>query len=205
MNELKAEQLHLWRGEQHVLRGVCLAVRAGQCLQVTGGNGAGKTTLLRALCGLVPLEGGQVLWGGRDVSADRPGFHAQLEYLGHDNGLKADLTASENLRCLVQLKRALRAGEIQAALARTGVADSAAALLRRLSAGQRRRVALARLLLSAAPLWVLDEPAANLDQRGHALLGELLVTHLARGGIAVVATHQPLAVPAAQLLSLALQ
>jgi heme exporter protein A len=205
MNELIADNLHLWRGEQHVLRGVCFELHGGQCLQVTGANGAGKTTLLRALCGLVPLEAGKVHWCGRDVAADTAAFQAQIQYLAHDNGLKADLTATENLRFAVRLRRRLQPGEIAAALARAGVAECAAALLRRLSAGQRRRVALARLLLSGGALWILDEPASNLDQRGQALLGELLEQHLAEGGAAVVATHQPLALPVTKLLSLALQ
>jgi heme exporter protein A len=205
MNELIADNLHLWRGEQHVLRGVCFELHGGQCLQVTGANGAGKTTLLRALCGLVPLEAGKVRWCGRDVAADPAAFHAQIDYLAHDNGLKADLTATENLRFAVRLRRRLQPGEVAAALARAGVAECAAALLRRLSAGQRRRVALARLLLSDGALWILDEPASNLDQRGQALLGELLEKHLAEGGAAVVATHQPLTLPVTKLLSLALQ
>jgi heme exporter protein A len=205
MNDLTADNLHLWRGDQHVLQGVCFELHGGQCLQVTGPNGAGKTTLLRALCGLVPLESGQVSWRGRDVALDREAFHAELDYLGHDNGLKADLTAAENLRFAGRLKRRLQPEEIGAALARTGVADSAASVLRRLSAGQRRRVALARLLLTGGALWILDEPGSNLDQHGQVLLAELIEAHLAAGGAAVVATHQALALPAPKLLPLALQ
>lgn len=205
MNVLTAENLHLWRGEQHVLRGLSFQVSAGQCLQITGANGAGKTTLLRALCGLVPLEGGRVLWNGQNVDGDRDAYHTQLEYLGHDNGLKAELTAAENLHSVVGLKRRVQAGEIGAALERTGVADYRDALVRRLSAGQRRRVALARLLLAEGALWMLDEPGANLDQRGQELLAELLELHLDAGGTAVVATHQALTLPAAKLMGLALQ
>ncbi len=204
MNELTADNLHLWRGDLHVLQGVCFELQGGQCLQVTGANGAGKTTLLRALCGLVPLEAGQVRWCGRDVALDRAAFHAELGYLGHDNGLKADLTATENLRFATRLRRRLQPGQIGAALARTGVADSATSLLRRLSAGQRRRVALARLLLSGRALWVLDEPGSNLDQLGQQLLAELIEAHLNGGGAAVVATHQTLALPTAKLLPLVL-
>ncbi|MGH8206819.1 MAG: cytochrome c biogenesis heme-transporting ATPase CcmA [Steroidobacteraceae bacterium] len=205
MNELTADNLHLWRGDQHVLQGVCFELHGGQCLQVTGANGAGKTTLLRAVCGLVPLEAGLVCWRGRDVALDREAFHAELDYLGHDNGLKADLTAAENLRFAARLKRRVQPGEIGAALTRTGVGDSGASLLRRLSAGQRRRVALARLLLTGRALWVLDEPGSNLDRPGQTLLGELIEAHLAAGGAAVVATHQALALPAPKLLPLALQ
>lgn len=205
MSELTADNLHLWRGEQHVLRGVSFALGRGQCLQIMGANGAGKTTLLRALCGLVPLEEGQVHWRGEPVTQFPHVFHSQLGYLGHDNGLKPDLTALENLRFATQLRRPAAEGEMLGALERTGVADCRGTLLRRLSAGQRRRVALARILLTGAPLWVLDEPGANLDPRGQSLITELLATHLNRGGLAVVATHQPLGLSAPQLLPMALQ
>jgi heme exporter protein A len=205
MNELTAENLQLWRGEQHVLRGICLAAAGGQCLQVTGANGAGKTTLLRALCGLVPLEDGRICWRGRDIAEDPAAFHNDLNYLGHDNGLKADLTAAENLHYAAALRRRVRPQDIAAALARTGVAEAAGQLLRRLSAGQRRRVALARLTLTGGSLWVLDEPGSNLDERGQLLLAELIEGHLRAGGAAVVATHRTLDLPPAQLQSLMLQ
>ena len=205
MNELTADNLQLWRGEQHVLRGVGLAVAGGQCLQVAGANGAGKTTLLRALCGLVPLEAGRICWRGSDVAADREAFHSELNYLGHDNGLKGDLTAAENLYYAAALRCAVSAQDIAAALARTGMSEYAGQLLRRLSAGQRRRVALARLALTAAALWVLDEPGSNLDAQGQGLLLGLLQEHLTGGGAAVVAIHQGLDLPAAQLRSLTLQ
>jgi heme exporter protein A len=205
MNELTADNLQLWRGEQHVLRGVCLAVGGGQCLQVTGDNGAGKTTLLRALCGLVPLEDGRICWRGRDIAEDPSGYHSELNYLGHDNGLKADLTAAENLRYAAGLRLRVQPQDIAAALERTGVAEAAGQALRRLSAGQRRRVALARLSLTGGSLWLLDEPGSNLDARGQGLLIELIAAHLRAGGVAVVATHRALELPAAQLRSLTLQ
>ncbi len=205
LSELSAENLHLWRAEQHVLRGLSFRVGRGQCLQIMGANGAGKTTLLRAVCGLIPLEEGRLIWRGQLVGADPQGFHAQLGYLGHDNGLKPDLTALVNLRFATRLRRDAAPAELHAALERTGVAECAGLLLRRLSAGQRRRVALARVLLYAVPLWVLDEPGANLDPSGQLLITELLGTHLARGGMALVATHQPLGLAAPQLLPMALQ
>jgi len=205
MIELTAENLHLWRGEQHVLRGIGFELQSGQCLQVTGANGAGKTTLLRALCGLVPVEEGTILWRGQDIARDQAAFHAQLQYLGHDNGLKGDLTAAENLHYAAALKQSVTPPQIAQALARSGITASAGQLLRRLSAGQRRRVALARLSLIAASLWVLDEPGSNLDAQGQELLRALLASHLQAGGTAVVATHQPLALSAEQLRTLELQ
>jgi heme exporter protein A len=205
MSELTADNLHLWRGEQHVLQGVGFALSAGECLQVTGANGAGKTTLLRALCGLVPVEAGRICWRGRDIGQDLEGFHRELGYLGHDNGLKGDLTAAENLRYAAGLRTGVDAGQIGAALTRVGVPDVAAQRVRRLSAGQRRRVALARMTLSAGVLWIMDEPGSNLDTRGQTLVLDLLQSHLKGGGAAVVATHQELGLSAGQLRSLALQ
>ncbi|HXN10595.1 MAG TPA: cytochrome c biogenesis heme-transporting ATPase CcmA [Steroidobacteraceae bacterium] len=199
MSQLSAENLQLWRGETHVLRGVSFVLKRGRCLQVTGPNGAGKTTLLRALCGLVPLEEGRIRWGGSDIRNDLPAFQSGIAYLGHDNGLKGDLSAHENLYYSVGLQREVAAADIAAALARTGVGEHAAAPVRRLSAGQRRRVALARLVLREATLWILDEPGSNLDEGGQGLLGMLLDAHLRAGGTAVVATHQPLPLSAAQL------
>jgi heme exporter protein A len=205
MNELTADNLHLWRGEQHVLQGVGFALSSGECLQVTGANGAGKTTLLRALCGLVPLEEGRICWRNRDIREDPESYHRELSYLGHDNGLKGDLTAEENLRYASGLRTGVRAGEITAALLRVGVPEVAGQRVRRLSAGQRRRVALARMTLSAGVLWIMDEPGSNLDTRGQTLVLDLLQSHLNGGGAAVVATHQELGLSAGQLRPLALQ
>jgi len=202
---ITAENLHLWRGEAHVLRGVSFSVGAGECLQVTGANGSGKTTLLRALCGLAPLEEGRVRWRGADIAADLQSYHGELAYLGHDNGLKGDLTPAENLRYAVGLRRRVSRDEITAALARAGVDAALDIAVRRLSAGQRRRVALARLPLMDAALWLLDEPGSNLDAAGQSLLAQLLGAHTGAGGVAVVATHQALELPASAQRSVSLQ
>jgi len=204
-NELTADNLHLWRGEQHVLQGLSFALNRSECLQVTGANGAGKTTLLRALCGLVPLEEGRVCWRGQDINDDPENYHGELSYLGHDNGLKGDLTAAENLYYAARLRRRISADQVLAALSRVGAPDVARQRVRRLSAGQRRRVALARMTLTGGALWILDEPGANLDSRGQAVVIELLQAHLEAGGAAVVATHQELALPSTQLRPLVLQ
>jgi heme exporter protein A len=205
MNDIAAENLHLWRGDVQVLRGLSLRVEGGQCLQITGINGSGKTTLLRALCGLLPLDHGCIRWRGADISSEPARYHAELAYLGHDNGLKGDLTAIENLRFGLGLRRTIAAAECAAALGQVGLGEHGAVLLRQLSAGQRRRVALARLSLMDAALWILDEPASNLDAPGQALLLAMLSRHLHSGAAAVIATHQPLDLPAVGLRSLALQ
>lgn len=192
MSELSADNLHLWRGELHVLRGLSLRIDAGACLQVTGANGIGKSTLLRAVCGLLPLEQGVISWRGQDVHRDRPAFHRALAYLGHSAGLKADLTAAENLRYTAGLRRALDERQISAALERVGMSPLHDRFARQMSAGQQRRLALARVLLCDCALWILDEPTSNLDGRGQGLFSDLLAEHLRAGGLALIATHQSL-------------
>jgi heme exporter protein A len=199
MSLLSADNLHLWRGELHVLRGLSLRLDAGACLQVTGANGVGKSSLLRALCSLLPLEQGLVSWRGHDVRHDRHAYHRELAYLGHGTGLKADLSATENLQFSAGLRRALGAQQIAAALERVGMGEQHARLARQMSAGQQRRVALARVLLCDCALWILDEPTANLDGRGQGLFAELLQEHLRAGGLALIATHQPLNLQAPHL------
>jgi heme exporter protein A len=202
---LQAENLHVWRAERQVLKGVGFVLPLGQCLQVRGPNGAGKTTLLRTLCGLIFPEEGRVLADGEDVRADLPAFHASLMYLGHEAPLKADLTARENLRYWIGVRRALPAQMLNGALARVGASPWCDRLVRTLSAGQRRRVALAGLALMFTPLWLLDEPTTNLDAEGQQVAGELMAEQLARGGAIVVAAHHalPEVVRGARVLELA--
>jgi heme exporter protein A len=194
VRSLEIENLHLWRGERHVLRGVNFALQAGQCLKVTGANGAGKTSLLRSIAGLMFPEEGTVRWEGADVRRDMRAFHATTAYLGHEPPLKADLTARENLLFWIGSRRRLRQSAITDALVRVGADAFADRPVRTLSAGQRRRVALAGLALLQVPLWLLDEPATNLDSGGQALVADLIGEQLARGGVAVAAIHHELAV-----------
>lgn len=189
---LTATNLHLWRGERHVLRGVSFAIGAGEALHVAGPNGVGKTSLLRVVCGLLQAEEGEVQWNGRSSSDPGVTFLETLAYLAHDTALKGDLTATENLHFSVGLKRRVSAQEIAAMLADLGVAECAQLPCRVLSAGQRRRVALCRVLLSEARLWVLDEPFTNLDAASTAHVSETLSRHLAQGGLALIAAHQGL-------------
>jgi len=189
---LEVENLHLWRGDRHVLRGVRFALAPGECLQVRGANGAGKTSLLRTLCGLMYPEEGRVLFDGKDVRVDLRTFHSKLAYLGHEPALKADLTARENLLYWIGIRRRLSGAALDAALGRVGAEGWCDRLVRTLSAGQRRRVALAGIALLVVPLWLLDEPTAHLDTQGQELVATLIAEQLARGGMVVTALHHEL-------------
>lgn len=194
--------LHLWRGDRHVLRDVSFSAEAGQCLLLTGKNGAGKTTLLRAIAGLLDPEQGEVRWRGELARKSRNEFHAELAYLGHEAPLKGDLTGRENLRFAIGIRRAVTREEIDVALTRTNAQPFADRAVRTLSAGQRRRVALAGVLLTGAVLWLLDEPATNLDTEGKKLVATLIEEQIARGGIVVAAVHQDLDLAAGRLVTL---
>jgi heme exporter protein A len=189
---LGVERVHVWRGDRHVLQGVSLDVRPGELLHVAGPNGAGKTTLLRVVSGLLRPEDGAVTWRGTSIVAARTEYQQSMAYASHEPALKSDLTALENLRFAVGLKRRVTPAELHASLERVGVARCADLPARVLSAGQRRRVAMARVLAFCAPLWLLDEPFTNLDAAGSALVSRLLEEHIAAGGFALVVAHQEL-------------
>jgi heme exporter protein A len=192
---LKVANLHLWRGERHVLRGVSFEIGAGEALHVSGPNGAGKTSLLRVICGLLQAEEGEVRWNSVPTRAANSAFLDSLAYLAHHTALKGDLTATENLRFSVGLKRPLADENLRAVLGEMGVAGCADLPCRVLSAGQSRRVALCRILLSDARFWVLDEPFTNLDTASSAHVAAALQAHLEHGGLALIAAHQGLNLP----------
>jgi heme exporter protein A len=189
---LLAEQVSCFRGDRLVLDGVGFAVAAGGALVLTGPNGAGKSTLLRVLAGLKRLDAGRVSFDG---TADYAGRAA---YLGHQDAIKPALTARENLGFAARIG----GGDAEAALAAAGLAPLAALPARMLSAGQKRRLALARLAVLGAALWLLDEPTVGLDTAAVARFGDQLAAHRAAGGVVVAATHLPLPLPGAETLSL---
>jgi heme exporter protein A len=191
---LRVEKVHVWRGDRHVLKGVSLNLKLGQLLHVSGPNGTGKTTLLRVACGLLRPEQGVVSWLGASIASVRTEYQARLAYASHEPALKADLTALENLRFAVGLKRRVTVGELRASLERTGVLGCADLPARVLSAGQRRRVAMARVLAMSASLWLLDEPYTNLDAAGAELMTGLLQAHVEQGGAALVVAHHDLSI-----------
>jgi heme exporter protein A len=192
---LEFEKVHVWRGDRHVLQGVSAHIRPRELLHISGPNGTGKTTLLRVVSGLLRPEQGSVSWLGRSITTYRTEYHADLAYASHEPALKGDLTALENLRFSVGLKRRVGAQELLAALNRVGVGACADLPARVLSAGQRRRVAMARVLAMNASVWLLDEPYTNLDASGAELLSGLLKAHVEGGGLALVVAHHELAIP----------
>ncbi len=190
--QLDVRAVHLWRGEKHLLRGVAFTLARGELLQVVGPNGVGKTSLLRCVAGLLPRESGEILWRGQALERCREDYHRQLAYLGHVNALKPDLTALENLHFGITVKRAVAKSELLATLAELQLAACADLPARALSAGQKRRVAIARILSMRSPLWILDEPITNLDVAGIALFEHCMARHLRAGGSILTAAHQRL-------------
>ena len=211
---LTAERLACTRGDRKLFDGLSFRVSAGQALAVEGANGAGKTSLLRMIAGfLAPAAGRLVLKSAQTEITDAEERGKSIGWLGHHDGLKPQLTVREQLDFFARLYRdplrpslaqapatgpspasASRAGgaDLISVLERVGLARQAELPCRYLSAGQRRRLALARLLVSERPLWLLDEPFAALDVAGQALIAQLMVRHCGHGGIIIAATHDPL-------------
>lgn len=189
---LEVVGLECIRDERALFNGLNFQLEAGQALMVEGANGSGKTTLLRAVCGLVRPENGAIRWCGTDIAEIRLEYQADLAYLAHTHGVKEELTPLENLHISHALAGRPDVREPMDALRRVGMERLADLPVRVLSAGERRRVALARLLLSRARLWVLDEPFTALDKAGIRAVEALLADHCAGGGIALVSSHHPL-------------
>jgi heme exporter protein A len=186
---LRIENLAVRRGERLVVSGLSLVAARGEALLLTGPNGAGKTTLIRAIAGLLPLAEGAIRLDG--TAEDGPPIREQAHYVGHLNGIRPALTVAEN----AAFWAAFLGGtpdDVAAALAQFRLAELAAVPAGYLSAGQKRRLGLSRLLLARRPVWLMDEPAVSLDADSRELLASATNRYLADGGIVVAATHQPL-------------
>jgi heme exporter protein A len=190
---LEVAGLQCERGDRILFRDLSFSVQAGGVVQLEGRNGSGKTTLLRVLCGLTQPVEGDVLWCGQPIGEQRADYQAQVSYLGHLPGVKRELTPLENLAAVAAIGGGRRGMSGWDALERVGLAGLEYVACGRLSAGQRQRVALARLLLRRTPIWLLDEPFTALDRSGCDLVEELLAGHCVEGGMAVISTHRPLA------------
>ena len=179
------------RGERQLFDRLGFRLESGGLLYLRGANGAGKTSLLRILCGLSRAEAGQVLWNGVPIDELGERFRRDLFYLGHQNALQEALTVNENLAFYGALAGAIPSdADTVNTLARLGLQGCQNRLVRHLSQGQKRRVALSRLVLHHANLWVLDEPFVGLDQGAIQVLVDLVTAHLGKGGLAVLTSHQ---------------
>jgi heme exporter protein A len=202
---LQVRDLACRRGPALLFSGIDFEVAAGELLCVRGPNGCGKTTLLRCVTGLTRPDEGTILWRGEPAQTDPERMRAGTAYAGHLPSLKDDLSAEENLEFALRLRGvATTAEERREALAAVGLEKRRRIPARRLSAGQRRRIGLARLALDPADLWVLDEPLTALDDAGQELFVDLLDRHLAGGGLALAATHHRLSPPSAVVRELRL-
>ncbi|MDR1163345.1 MAG: cytochrome c biogenesis heme-transporting ATPase CcmA [Candidatus Accumulibacter sp.] len=202
-SHLSVLNLSCRRGETKLFGALSFDLGAGESLHVCGANGSGKTTLLRFLSALSFPDDGEIFWNGRSIGHALCDYRSRLAYLGHRDAIKEELTPIENLKLA-----ALLSGEdfdpesARGALKRLGVPDGDAIFCRRLSQGQKRRVALARLSLLDRPLWILDEPCAALDPTAAGEVASMIDAHLSSGGLAVVASPSEDAFPHARKLRL---
>jgi len=197
---LEAVNLGCARGERRLFSGLNFSLPAGTFLQAFGPNGSGKTSLLRIVCGLTAPAAGEVRWDGTNIRRLGEEYFAQIAYVAHQNGIKDELDPIENLRISCGVAgNALSKPEAQAVLERVGLSKQEHLPARLLSAGQRRRLALSRLLASRARLWILDEPLASLDDDGATLARKLISEHLTNDGMAIIATHQEMGLSAGQM------
>lgn len=188
-NRFAGHALTCFRGERFVFEGLAFGVESGGALVLTGPNGSGKSSLIRIMATLLSAAEGQLTWNGELVAADPEGHHARLHYVAYQDAIKPVMTVRENLAFWAGLKGP--GGDIEAALGAVGIERLADMPAQFLSSGQRRRLSLARLVASPAELWLLDEPTVGLDRDAIRLLEGLIAAHRADGGMAVLATHQP--------------
>lgn len=204
---IQVEQLYCERDDRVLIKQLDFQLQAGQVMQIEGPNGSGKTTLLRVLCGLSDDFEGQLLWRGQPRHQVDSQFRQETLYFGHLTGIKTSLSATENLRWILQLKGELDDTgnqRIEDALKQVGLLSYEDVPVYSLSAGQKRRVALARLYLEQAPLWVLDEPFTAIDRKGVSELEKLIQAHASNGGSVLITTHHALELNSIRKLQLGL-
>jgi heme exporter protein A len=200
---LRAQGISCQRGERALFTGLDLHVGAGEWLHVRGENGVGKTSLLRILAGLSQATAGDILWDQRSILKDSESYRQNLLFLGHKEAVKEDLTAYENLQLSAALDHIdLTEEDALSALRRFGLRGREDLPVRFLSAGQKRRVLLARLLTRKAKLWILDEPFNALDVKAVEMLSGLIAEHVGAGGMVIMTSHQAISIPHGKVLEL---
>lgn len=199
---LEAVDLSCERDDRILFENLNFTIRGGTLTRIEGPNGAGKTTLLRLLCGLAPRQTGQILWCGEPLERVREAFHRETLYLGHRTGVKSLLSPVENLQAYFTPRHTVTRDQLWNALEQVGLAGYEDVPSHSLSAGQQRRVALARLLLSRERLWLLDEAFTAIDRDGVRMLENLLLKRAQTGGAVVVVTHHELSVNVAERIVL---
>lgn len=197
---LNVVDLECMRGDRRLFSSVSYELGPGSLLHLHGPNGSGKTTMLRALAGLVLPEAGEILWNGEKINRVREDYFRDMIYFGHLNGLKDELTGFENLKVFSQLSGfSVSDLDVEQAMTRMGLARCVELPVKVLSQGQTRRVALARLMLQPAKLWILDEPFTALDVSAVALLQGMIQSHVEKGGMAILTSHQEVSIPTDQI------
>ncbi|QTH62716.1 cytochrome c biogenesis heme-transporting ATPase CcmA [Psychrosphaera ytuae] len=201
---LRAEQLTCIKQDRILFEHLDVAVYPGDIIQVAGPNGAGKTSLLRILAGLAQPHEGQVLYNETPIGADPEQYHQSLLYIGHKAGVKAELSAEENLQFSLALHQH-DANQAEALLESVGLLGFEDSLAAQLSAGQHRRISLAQLWSSHAKVWILDEPFTAIDVKGVAAIEQQILSHAQQGGCVILTTHQPLSLPENKVKTLTLK
>lgn len=197
---IQADALCFFRNEERIFGPLSFHVHGGEALLIKGDNGSGKTTLLRVLAGLLPAESGQISMAGKPF--DRDTFCARAAYLGHKYGHKAELTVFQNLRCSAKLHGNSDDSRLETLLTECGLSGYEDTPAGKLSAGQNKRLSLARLKAQNSELWLMDEPYANLDLAGIAWVNVLVQSHIQNGGGAIISSHGAYAAPAVPVRTL---
>lgn len=201
---LKVQQLACIRNEIELFSNLDFTMQAGDIIQIKGLNGSGKTSLIRILAGLAQADDGSLYWRSVLIDRAQSDYFSDMAYIGHLPGVKKEFTVLENLKMFHSLGAVKSQCDYEAAIEQVGLALYRDTQVRKLSAGQRRRVALARLILHRKSIWILDEPQASLDVYGLKILEDMIASHIESGGMLVITTHQPINLPEANIKTIEL-
>jgi heme exporter protein A len=190
VTSFKVNNLQCTRRDNILFQGLSFSLEDGGLLQIDGVNGSGKSSLLQMCVGLIQASEGEITWNGEDITSTRYQYQSDITYFGHTNGVKAGLTALENMKVMHALSGFKSEINYSSILKQIGLAGMEDVLLSRMSAGQKRRVGLTRIFMSKSKLWFLDEPFNALDKNGKKIIEQLIVEHCKSGGMVIFATHQ---------------